>query len=410
MFKGTGRIVYGVSDLEKAKEWYRKILRKEPVFDSPISVIFLVGTTFLILAPRADSTGKDNGILAYWNVEDAAVAYKQLCELGATIHAEPVTMGRHRLAAVKDPFNNIIGVMNELNASEKTVEQKPSDTARAVANMRFLATLDQREEIRGPDYLAEIFVPEEWKTNFSDPAKREWFLTKFLPPGMYLTHIARTAWFDSQFEEALKAHIPQIVFLGAGYDSRPYRFANFIKNTSIYEVDAPPTQEHKRSLLEQREINIPGGLVFVPTNFNNNSLKDALFSVGFDKKQKTLYVWEGVTYYLPAQTIDDMFNFIRENSPPGSIVCFDYYGTFPGIDEAYGVKEQREFMKTNSPGECIQFRIVREKIGTFLSERGYKLTEHLTPEEAQKRYLTLKDGSSAGKISAGMCFVQAITV
>ena len=98
---------------------------------------------------------------------------------------------------------------------------------------------------------------------------------------------------------------------------------------------------------------------------------------------------------------------LRENSPRGSTVGFDYYGTFPGMDEAYGVKEHREFMKTNSPGERMQFSIKREEIGSFLSERGFALIEHLTPEEMQKRYLTLKDGSSAGKTGACFCYVRA---
>jgi methyltransferase (TIGR00027 family) len=407
MFKGPGRIVYGVSDLEKAKEWYRRVLGEEPVFDSPVGVAFLVGTSILSLAPRAGSSCGEDGTIVYWAVDDAVSSHQRLCEMGATPRTDPATMAGMRSATVKDPFGNVVGVISEVNASEKTVEQKPSDTARGVANLRFIATLEEREEIRGRDYLAEVFVPEEWKATFRDSAKREWFVTKFLPPGMYRGHIARTAWFDGLVEEALREHIPQIVFLGAGYDSRPYRFAALIRDTRIFEVDAPPTQEHKRSLLKRAGIAIPEGLTFVPTDFTNNSLKDALFSEGFDKEQKTLYIWEGVTYYLPAEAIDGMLGFIRENSPPGSTVCFDYYSTFPGIDEAYGAKEHREFMRTHSPGERIQFSIEREHLGSFLSERGFALIEHLTPEEIQKRYLTLKDGSSAGKTSAGICYVRA---
>jgi methyltransferase (TIGR00027 family) len=408
MFKSPGRIVYRVSDLEKAKEWYRQILGNEPVFDSPVGVVFLVGTSILGLAPRTGSSYGEDGAIVYWAVDDAVSSCRRLCELGATPHTDIATMGGMRFATVKDPFGNVVGVISEVNASENTVEQKPSDTARGVANLRFLATLDEREEIRGRDYLAEVFVPEEWKTTFRDSAKREWFVTKFLPPGMYWGHIARTAWFDGLVEEALRGHIPQIVFLGAGYDSRAYRFSALIKDSRIFELDAPPTQEHKRSLLEKAGIAIPDGLAFVPTDFTNIGLKDALFSAGFDKKQKTLYIWEGVTYYLPAEAIDGILSFIQENSPLGSTVCFDYYSTFPGMDEAYGVKEQRDFMRTHSPGERMQFSIERKQIESFLSERGFALTEHLTPEEMQKRYLTLKNGSIAGKTGAGICFVCAM--
>ena len=37
----------------------------------------------------------------------------------------------------------------------------------------------------------------------------------------------------------------------------------------------------------------------------------------------------------------------------------------------------------------MEFSIERAKIGSFLSERGFTLTEHLTPEEIEKRYTTL---------------------
>ena len=50
-FKGPGRIVYRVPDVEKAKEWRRKVPGAGPVFDSPIGVVFLVGASFLVLGP-----------------------------------------------------------------------------------------------------------------------------------------------------------------------------------------------------------------------------------------------------------------------------------------------------------------------------------------------------------------------
>ena len=408
MFKGVKRVIYRVPDLEKAKKWYGQVLGMNPVFDSPVAVTFVVGSSALILVPVAgSSTGEDN-VIAAWGVDDAISSHRRLCELGATPHTDMATFGGMRSAAVRDPFGNVVSIVSEVNASEKTVEQKPSDTARAVASFRFLATLDEREEIRGRDYLAEIFLPEEMKANFRDSVKREWFLTKFLPPGTYRFHMARTAYFDGVVEEALKAHVPQIVFLGAGYDSRSYRFAQLITETRIFEVDAPPTQEHKKELLSRAGVTIPKSLAFVPTDFTKDSLKGALLSAGFDGSQRTLYVWEGVIYYLPAEVIDGTFRFIRENSPPGSVVCFDYSSTFPGMDEAYGVKEGREFMKSHSPGERMEFSIERAKIGVFLSERGYTLTEHLTPEEIHKRFLTLKDGSSAGRIPASICYARAM--
>ena len=62
-----------------------------------------------------------------------------------------------------------------------------------------------------------------------------------IAPGAYEFMIARTAFFDRIVEQALKVNIGQLVLLGAGYDSRPYRFGKFIQDTKIFELDAKPT-------------------------------------------------------------------------------------------------------------------------------------------------------------------------
>jgi hypothetical protein len=44
---------------------------------------------------------------------------------------------------------------------ESSLEKQASGTAKATAFMRALAAHDPRKEIRGNDYLAEIFLEEE---------------------------------------------------------------------------------------------------------------------------------------------------------------------------------------------------------------------------------------------------------
>lgn len=58
-------------------------------------------------------------------------------------------------------------------------------------------------------------------------------------PGSYEYFIARTAFFDAAVRRALDENVPQIVLLGAGYDSRAYRFADRIRDTRIFELDVP---------------------------------------------------------------------------------------------------------------------------------------------------------------------------
>ncbi len=112
-------------------------------------------------------------------------------------------------------------------------------------------------------------------------------------------------------------------------------------------------------------------------------------------------------YYLPAEAVDRTLSFITGNSPAGSILCFDYLVEAPDMLERYGVKGCRSAMQATYRAEPVQFGVEEGAIGAFLSERGYSTVEHLTPADLEREYLTLRDGSSAGKVLACFCLVQA---
>lgn len=407
MFKSLKRVAYRVPDIEKAKQWYCRILGIKPSFDASYAVIFPVGDSELVLYPDTVKASKSNdGATAYWGVDDVDAAYKLLLQSGAASHAEISTVFGTRRASVSDPFGNILGIIGR--AADKkmgSVEHRPSETAMNVAFLRALAASDEREEIKGRDYFAEKFLSEDRKKALKDPAARAWLIKS--PPGLYEYLIARTAYFDQIVERALRENIPQIVFLGAGYDSRAYRFMGLIKQTRIFEIDAPATQQRKKEVLQAADIPIPEQLTFISVNFNMDSLKEVLMQAGFDKSKKTVFIWEGVTFYLFPKAVDDTLRFIKSNSPIDSVISFDYVVDSPKGLDGYGVKEFREAMRSNFPGEAMPFAIENGKIRSFLSERGFTIIDHLTTKDMEKKYLTLRDGSSGGKVTEMFCFVQA---
>jgi hypothetical protein len=50
-----------------------------------------------------------------------------------------------------------------VQANGRSVQDVPSETAMATATMRALAAHDERDEIRGADYLAEVFLTDDRK-------------------------------------------------------------------------------------------------------------------------------------------------------------------------------------------------------------------------------------------------------
>jgi len=398
MFRPPKMVSYRVPDLQRAREWYSRVLGQPPAFDSPMASVFAVGDSSLTLVPLQEGGEAPAGGVAFWDVEDIDDAYRRLVEAGA----EPVTeitllMLRSRIARLRDPFGNLVGI---ISASQKrtSIEDRPSESALTVAFCRALAARETREEIRGPDALAELFVAEESTAALKDPAARRWVIEKLA--GTYEFFIARTAFGDGIFREALRQRIPQVVLLGAGYDTRAYRFRDSNEATRIFELDALPTQERKRQILDRARLAPPSSLAYVPINFEKQAPAEVLAGAGFAKGERTLFVWEGVTYYLSAEAVEATFAFIRDASPPGSTLCFDYMVKAPDMEARYGVKAVFDQWRRTYASEHVQFGIDEDAIEAFLHRRGFGLIENLTPEDIERRFLTLGDGSLAGRALA----------
>lgn len=407
MFTSLRAILYRVPHLHPAKQWYQKVLGKPPVFDSPIVVIFSVGDVTLNLTP-AEGTApiREPQAIAYWGVEDIEAAHRQLLEAGATARGEIITTAvKSRAATLVDPFGNTFAITSKPSTAKRSLDDQPSQSALGVTLFRAFATRDARPEIRGQDDLAEMFLPEEYRNMVDNPAAREWVIAR--APGSYEYFIARTRFFDGAVCDALDDNLPQIVFLGAGYDSRVYRFADRIRDTRVFELDVPSTQQRKKAMLQQAGVKVPAALAFVSIDFTRNGLDDVLVKAGFDRRKRTLYVWEGVTYYLTVAAVDQTLACIRRISAAGSGLCFDYMIDAPDMATRYGVAESQALMRDTYHAEPVQFRIPEGTLEAFLAERGYATVEHVVASDLEKNYLTLSTGALAGNVLACFGLVRA---
>ncbi len=117
MFQGLRTAIYGVTDLEKAKEWYSQVLGFPPYYDSPYYVGFNVGGFELGLDPNAPA-GSNTATTAYWGVEDAHATHRRLLELGAKENGPVRDVGEGiDIGSVIDPFGNQLGFIKNPNFS-----------------------------------------------------------------------------------------------------------------------------------------------------------------------------------------------------------------------------------------------------------------------------------------------------
>lgn len=110
---GLRTTIYKVEDINEAKEWYSSAFREKPYFDEPFYVGFNISGYELGLQPMDKIAGeKSENVITYWGVTDIKKEYERLLELGAAEHEKPQNVGGEiMVAAVKDPWDNIIGII-----------------------------------------------------------------------------------------------------------------------------------------------------------------------------------------------------------------------------------------------------------------------------------------------------------
>ena len=141
--------------------------------------------------------------------------------------------------------------------------------------------------------------------------------------GKYISVCARCQFGDEIMARCLTDRsIKQIVVLGAGNDTRFHRFADIPLDVKLFEVDAAKTQESKVALLKHSGFMNPR-VLFVPVDFEHESWFRAVERFGFQKSQKTLFIWEGVIYYLTEPSIRNTLQSISECAS-GSKIAMDF--------------------------------------------------------------------------------------
>jgi len=110
MLQKLRTVIYHVSDLAKAKDWYSAITGIQPYFDEPFYVGYDINGCELGLDPDMKEVEEGNHTVAYWSVEDIHAVVEKAVNMNATLFS-PVTNvgGTVEVAIVKDPFGNHIG-------------------------------------------------------------------------------------------------------------------------------------------------------------------------------------------------------------------------------------------------------------------------------------------------------------
>jgi methyltransferase (TIGR00027 family) len=258
-------------------------------------------------------------------------------------------------------------------------------SAETVAFARALAALDPDPALRCPDHLAERLIGEPLRAMLADPAALRAELDRRFP-GIYPFHIARTKFTDQVLRDEVAAGVRQVVVLGAGLDTRAWRFEQLLADTRVFELDFPGNQRQKRERLARAGLATPPNLAFVPIDFARDALDTVLHGAGLEPGAATLFIWDGVSYYLDEASVRAVLRYVGTTAGAPRSVVFDYAlrSFVEGDRSPYGGPQIAAYF--SAKGEPFLFGLDAGEVAPFLQGCGLRVQADLGPDELGARF------------------------
>jgi methyltransferase (TIGR00027 family) len=135
----------------------------------------------------------------------------------------------------------------------------------------------------------------------------------------------------------------QIVVLAAGMDARAYRLA-WPDGTNLYELDYPELFTIKEEILRRAGVTPKCTRVTLGTDLRQDWAR-LLTNAAFDPSQQSLWLIEGLFYYLDEPAVNHVLTEVSKLAAPGSVLITDLVSlsflTSPWMQPALKAMEER---------------------------------------------------------------------
>jgi methyltransferase (TIGR00027 family) len=218
-------------------------------------------------------------------------------------------------------------------------------------------------------------------TGTQDEALR-WIVDNQLSP----SPLGRAAWAEKALRTAVETGASQYVIVAAGYDTFTERQPSWAGSLKIFELDTPYMVVDKQTRIQRLNGKRPDNLTSIPIDLNTESLSDKLRACGaYDKSKLSFLSLLGIAYYLSRETFAALLREISNSTPLGSTVVFDYPDEYTYSDKA-GARTKKQVMMAGGAGEAILADYSYKEMERLLSDCGFLIYEHLTPDEITEQY------------------------
>jgi methyltransferase (TIGR00027 family) len=208
--------------------------------------------------------------------------------------------------------------------------------------------------------------------------------TDAVAKGIYGVQICRTRYIDDVVQAVISQGIKQLVILGAGYDTRPYRLPE-MENVKVFEVDLATVQDDKKKKLQKYLGRLPDYVSFIPIDFDTQTLEAVFSGTAFNPAKPAIFIWEGVTQYISEEAVRQTLAFVGK-SAPGSIVVFTYV-LKSIIERRSDIPEADHLMDVVAKQSPWVFGLVPSGIPDFLKPYHLSLIADVGNVDYQEKYL-----------------------
>lgn len=232
--------------------------------------------------------------------------------------------------------------------------------------------------------------------NSDEAKKKNWHGLDF--------NVARAHTVDNLIKQAVAegSAIRQIVFCGIGQDYRSMRYGESLcaRGIKIFELDLPAMMA-MREKVKARICEVNDNNLILPEtyaldiDFDQESVSEVLLACpGFDVSLPTLYLWEGVSYYLLPEAMEKFLLDVRglmEKAPKNvqkeHSLFFDYLINLPRLAKQ-GDLPAAAMLEAFKKSETLQAFIDFENVEQYLSSLGFHADKQMVPPDIYKPFQT----------------------
>jgi methyltransferase (TIGR00027 family) len=265
-------------------------------------------------------------------------------------------------------------------------ENKSGQTAFGAAIARFIEQFEPDHLRLFNDPLIQYILPALSVFLMKIKFMRNWMIKMFdqRTGGIYGGQVCRTKYIDVKTKEVLP-DVQQILILGSGLDTRPYRIEE-LKERSVFEVDMAAVQEFKKKKIKKYFGSLPPHVSYVAIDFNQQDIGEAFRDNHFDFEKPVFIIWEGVTQYITKEAVEKTLRFIATTSP-GSYLVFTYIleSVVKRQSDIPGANELMKYFEKRNAG--WQFGIDPATLPMFLKKYNLEVIEDAGADYYQENFL-----------------------